>query len=159
MLQQDTAGAAARATEAAQELLRQASRDGQVLKLEGRRLVSCVSSMRLNALPKGSRDELIAYTAFFAALEVSRLTYDQRLACYCSRQVPRQVLSLCLGCPRVADFGQLQKSPACQSLQTVTSVCRQQHLQRWGKLEWCSYAALAANQTTKTSWGCKTIYP
>ena len=81
VLQQDAAGAATRATEAAQELLRQASRDGQVSNLEGRRLVSCVSSMRLDALPKGSRDELIAYTAFFAALEVSSLFHDQRLAC------------------------------------------------------------------------------
>ena len=80
MLQQNAAGAAARATEAAQELLRQASRDGQVPALEGRRLVSCVSSMRLDALPKGSRDELIAYTAFFAALEVGHLTHPQRLA-------------------------------------------------------------------------------
>ena len=88
VLQQDTAGAAARATEAAQELLRQASRDGQVPTLEGRRLVSCVSSMRLDALPRGTRDELIAYTAFFAALEVSSLMHDQRLAYSGSRQVP-----------------------------------------------------------------------
>ena len=89
MLQQDTAGAATRATEAAQELLRQAGREGQVSTLEARRLVSCVSSMRLDALPKGSRDELIAYTAFFAALEVSNLIHGLRLACSGGRQVLR----------------------------------------------------------------------
>ena len=88
VLRRDMAGAATTATEAVQELLRQASRDGQVPVLEGRRLVSCVSSMRLDALPKGSRDELIAYTAFFAALEVSDLT-QALLACSCSRQALR----------------------------------------------------------------------
>ena len=110
VLQQDTAGAATRATEAAQELLRQASRDGQVSTLEGRRLVSCVSSMRLDTLPKGSRDELVAYTAFFAALEVSDLTHHQRLACSCSRQALRKLLSLCSGCSStLQNFGSCKK--------------------------------------------------
>ena len=102
VLQLDAAGAAARATEAAQELLRQASREGQVSKLAGRRLVSCVSSMRLDALPKGSRDELIAYTAFFAALEVSRLLQSKRLPANAAGKCSYSCCPCALVAPKIA---------------------------------------------------------